>query len=144
MWIFGTRRMAEKAVLLDDFEVVPMLQQMELDRDFLIAVVRFADSQRTLCTANDVRGFDLITVYDKAARGLRETFCGPRWEKDETDNQAGIKNPHLKIRIIPCILTNMREIQISSQLIALKRAKPHGQKPGATGLAGFLAYQFRS
>jgi hypothetical protein len=94
--------MAEPAVLLDDDQVVPFLRAMELDRDALIAVVDFAESQRALCTGNDVRGFDLITVHDKAARGLRETFCGPRWERDEVDNQAGIRNPHLKIRIIPC------------------------------------------
>lgn len=75
---------------------------LHLDREKLISIVDYSESQRALCTANDVKGFDLITVHDKAARGLRETFCGPRWEKDEIDNQAGIKNPHLKIRIIPC------------------------------------------
>jgi hypothetical protein len=93
---------SDRAVFFEDHEVVPILQQMELDRDLLIDVVRYADSQRALCTSNDVRGFDLITVYDKAARGLREMFGGERWERDEAGNQAGIRNPHLKIRVIPC------------------------------------------
>jgi hypothetical protein len=75
---------------------------MELDREALIEVVRFADRERALCTSNDVRGFDLITVNDKAARGLREVFCGKSWIKDETDNQAGICHPRLGLRVIAC------------------------------------------
>lgn len=93
---------SDRALLFHAFEVVPLLQKMELDHDLLIEVVRYADAQRALCTANDVRGFDLITTHDKLARALREAFCGDRWEIDEAGNQAGIKNPHLKIRIIPC------------------------------------------
>ncbi len=94
--------MLAKRVLVEDFEVVPFLASMELDKDTLIAVARFADSQRALCTSNDVRGFDLITTHDKAARGLRERFCGNRWIKDEINNQAGIYNPFLNLRVIPC------------------------------------------
>jgi len=75
---------------------------MELDRDTLLAIVAYADAERALCTSNDVKGFDLITMHDKAARGLREKFAGSRWEKCENDNQAGIRNPHLKLRVIPC------------------------------------------
>jgi hypothetical protein len=92
----------EPAVLVEDFEVIPALALIELDRDALVSVARFAEYNRALCTANDVRGFDQMTVYDKVARGLRDTFCGPRWQRDDTDNQAGIRNPHLKIRVIPC------------------------------------------
>lgn len=94
--------MIEKRVLSDAGEVDPLLSEMELDRANLIDIVRYADAQRSLCTSNDVRGFDLITAHDKAARGLREAFCGRRWEKDETDNQAGIRNPARQIRIIHC------------------------------------------
>jgi hypothetical protein len=46
---------SDRAVFFEDHEVVPLLQQMELDRDLLIDVVRYADSQRALCTSNDVR-----------------------------------------------------------------------------------------
>ncbi len=89
-------------VLFNPVEVDPLLRSMELDREKFLAVLDHADAQRALCTSNDVKGFDLITMHDKAVRGLRERFCGDRWEKDETDNQAGIRNPHLKIRIVPC------------------------------------------
>jgi hypothetical protein len=64
--------------------------------------VRFAESERALCTTNDARGFELMTVYDKAARRLREIFCGKDWERDDSDNQAGIRNAALKLRVIPC------------------------------------------
>jgi hypothetical protein len=102
---FGTLAMADRAVLLpSDPELVQLLRSMELDREALIEVVRFADRERTLCTSNDLRGFDLITVNDKAARGLREVFCGKSWIKDETDNQAGIRNPRLGLRVIACNL----------------------------------------
>jgi hypothetical protein len=54
--------MADRAVLLpSDPELVQLLRSMELDREALIEVVRFADRERTLCTSNDLRGFDLIT-----------------------------------------------------------------------------------
>ena len=62
--------------------------------------------ERVLCTSNDVHGFSQMTVYDKAARGLREVYCGQgEWEKDETNNQAGICHPGLKIRVVPCNFT---------------------------------------
>jgi hypothetical protein len=69
--------MAERAVLYGD-GVVPLLRGMDLDRDKLIEVVRYADSERALITGNDIRGFDLITTNAKAVRALRETFCGER------------------------------------------------------------------
>src|ERR1700692_3098416 len=95
--------MADRAVLLPtDPELVSLLRGMELDREALIEIARFADRERALCTSNDVRGFALIIVNDKAARGLREIFCGKSWIKDETDNQAGIRNPRLGLRVIAC------------------------------------------
>jgi hypothetical protein len=95
--------MPDRAILLPaDPEAIQLLRSMELDRDALIEVARFADRERTFCTSSDVRGSDLITVNDKAARGLRETFCGKRWVKDEKDNQAGIRNPRLGLRVIAC------------------------------------------
>jgi hypothetical protein len=90
------------AILADKIEFLPLLDQMELDFEKLIEAVRYGDRERALVTSNDPRGFDLITMNAKVARGLREVFCGERWERDETDNQPGIRNPHLKIRIIPC------------------------------------------
>src|SRR3546814_15742708 len=96
--------MTASTLLFEDHDVVPAIVGMELDRDRLIEVARYADSERALCTSNDARGFDLIITHDKVARWLREMFCGERREKDELDNQPGIRNPFLKIRIIPCNL----------------------------------------
>jgi len=89
-------------ILAEQVEIVPFLSGIELEFDKLIEAVRYADRERAFCTANDPNGFDLITMNAKVARGLREMFCGERWESDETDNQPGIKNPFLKIRVIPC------------------------------------------
>ena len=86
----------------DHFEIVPRLQELELDYEKLIEVIRYADAERAQCNAADPRGFDLITMNARAARGLRQQFCGERWEFDETDNQAGIRNPHIKVRVIQC------------------------------------------
>jgi hypothetical protein len=83
-------------------DVISFLEEIELDRDRLIDVVRYADAERALCTANDRKGWPLIVTSNKAARALREQFCGERWVSDETDNQAGIFNPHKKVRIITC------------------------------------------
>jgi hypothetical protein len=94
--------MATRIVLSADHEVIPELDLMELDRDKLIDVCRIASSERALCTKNDVSGFGLITMQAKMVRGLRDLFCGERWERDETDNQSGIKNPFLKLRVIAC------------------------------------------
>lgn len=72
--------MPDRAVILPtDPEAIRLLRRMELERDALIEVVRHADRERALCTSNDVRGFDLIITNDKAARGLREIFCGANW-----------------------------------------------------------------
>lgn len=89
-------------ILTELSEVVSLLQELELDRDQLIEAVRYADAERSLCTKNDRKGWSLIVTSNKAARALREQFCGDRWVRDETDNQAGIFNPHIKVRVITC------------------------------------------
>jgi len=83
-------------------DILSLLTALELDLDKLIEVVRYADGERALCSSNDPKGFDLITMNARAVRGLRNTFCGERWKVDDTDNQAGIRNPHLKVRVIHC------------------------------------------
>lgn len=96
---FGTSAVP---ILSDLAEIVPELTACALDFDKLVEVVRYADKERAFVTANDPKGFDLITMNAKVARGLREAFCGEDWERDETDNQPGIKNAALKVRVIPC------------------------------------------
>ena len=88
--------------VIEDFEVVPLLTQMALDKAGLIEAVRYAHAERKLCTANDANGFEAITVYDKTARGLREIYGGGPWEKDESNGQAGIQHVGLRLRIVPC------------------------------------------
>lgn len=89
-------------IVTNRIEIVSMVADIELDADKLVEVVRSADSARALCTSYDPVGFDLIMMNARAARGLREMFCGERWEPDDTDNQAGIRNPHRKLRVIHC------------------------------------------
>lgn len=90
------------AVLAEAPEVISQLEAMELDRTILIQIALAANAERALCTANDVSGFDLITMHDKLVRGLRDAFCGKAWERDDLDKQAGIRNPRLNLRIIAC------------------------------------------
>ena len=94
--------MTEPAILIAPEDVDPVLRLMELDREGLIEATRDADGERALCTANDPKGFDLIVMNARLARALRDRFVGERWEADETDNQPGIRNPYLKLRVIPC------------------------------------------
>jgi hypothetical protein len=83
-------------------EVLPLLDSLELDLSKLVEVVQYADGERALVTANDLKGFGPIIMNGRAVRGLRDMFCGERWESDEKDNQGGIRNPHNKIRVIHC------------------------------------------
>ena len=83
-------------------EIAPFLATLDLDYDGLVDVVRYADSERALCTSNDPPGFELVVMNARAARGLRERFCGERWKSDGTDNQAGVCNPYRNIRVIHC------------------------------------------
>jgi hypothetical protein len=94
--------MTSLPILFEEEDVQSELQSMELDRETLIECVRYADNERALCTAHDPNGFDLVLMNAKVARALRDAFVGDRWEVDETANQPGIRNPYLKIRVIPC------------------------------------------
>ena len=94
--------MESAVTLIEHAEIVPFLSTLELSYDGLVDVIRYADNERALCTGNDPKGFGLIVMNARTVRGLRETFCSERWEPDDKDNQAGICNPHLKIRVIHC------------------------------------------
>lgn len=94
--------MAEPSIIFAPEDVDLKLRRMQLDREGLIAAVRYADGERALCTANDPKGFDLITMNARLARAIRDRFVGDGWEPDEKDNQPGIRNPALKLRVIPC------------------------------------------
>lgn len=94
--------MFEEIVIADPEVVSSEINDLNLDLEKLIEVVRYADSEGALCTRNDPKGYRLITVNAKAARGLREQFCGDEWVHDESGNQPGILNEALGVRVIPC------------------------------------------
>jgi hypothetical protein len=94
--------MSDPSILYQADDVSYALARLGLDRDGLVECVRVADAERALCSSNDIRGFDLILMNDKVGRALRERFVGREWEKDEHDNQPGIRNPARRLRIIPC------------------------------------------
>lgn len=103
MQIFGTALMSD-IVLVEKIDVETLFLSLDLDSDGLVDCVRYADAERALCNSNDVHGFASMTTYDKCARALRERYCvgGLPWEKDDTNNQAGIRHPGKKIRVVPC------------------------------------------
>lgn len=92
----------EAEVFVDRGEVDSNLTHMGLTREDLIRSVRYAESERALCTDNDPVGFANMTVYARAGRKLREILLPRGWEKDDTNNQCAVKNPKTKIRIVPC------------------------------------------
>lgn len=94
--------MADRILLSAEHEVAPLLEQMELDRQKLIDILRVAAADRAQCTRNDVHGFELILMNDKVVRGLRDAFGGPSWGRLDEDNQEGIENSKLKLRVIAC------------------------------------------
>ncbi len=98
--------MEANSIIADPFDVTVALRAMGLTRRGLIEAVRFAESERALCTTNDPKGFDLITMHARLARALRNQFVGEQWESDDTDNQPGIRNAKLKLRVIPCNFDN--------------------------------------
>ena len=108
-------------------EIQAEFERLFLDYDKLVEAVKYADSERALCTANDPKGYGLVTVNAKAARGLREQFCGEHWISDENDNQPGIFNPALKTRIIPC---NFDE-NAGNRLVEPSNRKEKGSASGA-------------
>jgi hypothetical protein len=89
-------------VLTAHEEITPLLESLELSRAKLIDVIRYGDGERALCTANDLKGFGPIIMNGRTVRGLRDVFCGERWESDEADNQGGIRNLHIGVRVIHC------------------------------------------
>jgi hypothetical protein len=89
-------------IIKEPLDVDAELHSMGLTRDGLVVAVRYAESERTLCTGNDPIGFPSYVVYARAARKLREIFVPRGWEKDDTYNQAAIKNIKAMIRVVPC------------------------------------------
>jgi hypothetical protein len=92
--------MSEPAVFYNSPERDAELTSMKLDLDGLRWATRSAHVEAGFATNNDVKGWRLILAHDKLVRALRERFCGRDWERDDAENQEGIRNPALGIRII--------------------------------------------
>jgi hypothetical protein len=92
--------MSEPAVYLEpmsrDFE----LALMDLNHDGLLEVVKLAHTEGGFVSRNDVKGWRLIATHNRAVRALRDRFIGKDWEREDTENQEGIRNPRCGIRII--------------------------------------------
>ena len=78
------------------------LAEIGLNRSKLIDAVKRAGTARFLCTPHDRPGFELITMNGKAIREIRDEFVGEDWEVCEMDNQSGIINKKLGVRVIHC------------------------------------------
>jgi hypothetical protein len=91
-----------EAIIWKTLDVRNEVQALGLEFAGLVDCVRYAERERSFVTANDAVGFQSTVVYDKAGRALRESFLGPDWIKDDSNNQCAIKNVKLKIRVVPC------------------------------------------
>lgn len=125
--------MPDRVVLHAEADVEPLLSRMELERSALIDVVRSAAGDRAFCTGNDIRGFDLITMNGKVVRNLRDRFCGLQWAKDETDNQEGIQNQGLKIRVIACNFDRRTANLLRDPTNLVRKGSASGRKVGCNG-----------
>ncbi len=92
----------EPKVVVVPLEVENHLFAMDLDRDGLLKAIRYAESEKALCTANDAVGFSSMVVYARSGRRLREIYIPQGWEKDDSNNQVAIRNTKKKVRIVPC------------------------------------------
>lgn len=90
----------EPAIFYESSRRDGQLAAMDLDIDGLRWAVQQAHGEGGFSTSNDVKGWRLIVTHDKLVRAIRERFCGKAWEKDDAENQEGIRNPARGIRII--------------------------------------------
>lgn len=94
--------MMADVIIWKPLEVENEVEALGLDVAGLIDCVRYAERERSFVTKNDAIGFANFVVYDKAGRAMREKYLGAEWLKDDSHNQCAIKNPRLKVRVVPC------------------------------------------
>lgn len=77
---------------------------MRLDLEGLLGAIRYARHDWSLCTAFDPAGFAQSISYARCGRGLRELYVPKKmgWIAANWNNQCGISNPDLRIRVVPC------------------------------------------
>ena len=119
---FGTFNMP-KQIHYKEIDVENALLEMGLDKAGLVEAVRYAETEHSFCTYNDAVGFASYVVYDKAARRLRELYLPKDWIKDDSSNQAAIRNPDTMIRVVPC---NFNEYA-GNRLVTPTNKSPKGE-----------------
>ena len=113
----------EPRIVSNPLEVDNELHALGLSRSDLVDIIRFAESERALCTDNDPIGFDSFTVYARSGRRAREILLPKGWEKDDTNNQAAVRNPKTKVRLVPC---NFDE-HAGNRLVTPSNKSPKGE-----------------
>lgn len=88
--------------LADPIEANDQLRVWGLDRETLKEAVFFAQSFYNECTDNDPLGFDKSIAYARAARRLRDLYGPDGWLRDNSNNQAAIRNESRRLRLYPC------------------------------------------
>jgi hypothetical protein len=92
--------MTEPSIYVEPIYRDTELASMDLEVDGLRWAVQQAHQVAAYINRNDVKGWRLIAMHNAAVRALRERFCGPDWEREDTENQEGIRNPKRGLRII--------------------------------------------
>jgi len=92
--------MTEPAIYVEPLHRDSELSAMDLEIEGLRWAVQQAHLVGTYISRNDVKGWKLIAMHNAAVRALRDRFCGADWEREDAENQEGIRNPKRGQRII--------------------------------------------
>ena len=113
----------EPKIISDPLDIDAELHALGLNHPDLLRIVRFAESERALCTDNDPIGFESYVVYARAGRMARDIFVPKGWIKDDSNNQSAIRNSETKVRVVPC---NFDEFA-GNRLITPSNKSPKGE-----------------
>lgn len=117
--------MTEPAIFIEPIYRDVELAAMDLEIDGLRWAVEQAHQVAAYINRNDVKGWRLIAMHNAAVRALRERFSGPHWEREDTDNQEGIRNPKRGQRII---VANFDELAgVPDKNVTPTNLRPKGQ-----------------
>lgn len=117
--------MTEPAIYVEPLYRDTQLSSMNLEIEGLRWVAQQAHQVAAYINRNDVKGWRLIAMHNAAVRALRERFCGPDWEREDAENQEGIRNPKHGLRII---VANFDELAgVPDENVTPTNLRPKGQ-----------------
>lgn len=120
--------MTEPAIYSEAIYRDTELASMNLDLEGLRWAVQQAHQVAAYVNSNDVKGWRLIAMHNAAVRALRERFCGRDWEREDTENQEGIRNSKLGCRII---VANFDELAgVPDKSVTPSNLRPKGRASG--------------